>query len=90
MRPGRYRMDQLSLWAMECQIERGTKETLSADEYKEITLPFDHCYTAEITHDPVGYVAVSEPSTSLTDLPNIYCQSPSFEPLNKRRKALRN
>ena len=44
---------------MECEVERSTKETLSTDEQKEITLSLDHYNTAgEIIFDTMGYVAI--------------------------------
>ena len=64
-------------------MEGGAKTTLSADRYKEITSPLGNCYTEEITYDTMGYVAVSEQGTALTDWTNIYRQSPLFESPNK-------
>ena len=42
-----------------------------------------NCHTEEITYDTMGYVAIPEHSTSLTDWPNVYGQSLLIKHSNK-------
>ena len=76
-------MDQLPLRAIQRTMEGSAKTTLSTDWYKKITPPLGNCHAEEITYDTMGYVAIPEHSTSLTDWPNIYGQSLLIKHSNK-------
>ena len=51
-------MDQLSVWKMECKVERGLDETILLYEQKEINLSVDHYNTEEAVDDLVRFMAV--------------------------------
>ena len=72
---------------MECQMKRGTKETLSTNDQTEINLSLGYCYTEETTNDTMGYVAIEKPSTAPTDWPNDYWQLSLFELPNQENNA---
>ena len=67
------------MWKMGCEMERSSNETLSEDKQGKISPTMGNHNTQEASLDTLGYVVVSENSTSLAD----WCDCDRQSPLSK-------